>query len=169
MHDQLKGHQSPHFHIWLGTPSAFCDAIWRLGRDLGDKFIVRVLQGARMRTVGELFHEFAAALQFPYYFGGNWAALDECLMDLEWLPSAGYVLAIAEENEVLSEEPGDLPTFFGILAEAGRFWGSDANSQFVEAREREPTPFHVILHTEKRNQLMLERKLSTLGHEADEI
>jgi len=35
---------------------------------------VRLVRGHKSRAVDGLFDEFAAALQFPYYFGANWAA-----------------------------------------------------------------------------------------------
>ena len=57
-----------------------------------------------MRTLDALFDEMAAAFQFPYYFGENWDALDECLADLSWLPAAGYVILIRESSEVLALE-----------------------------------------------------------------
>jgi hypothetical protein len=50
------------------------------------RLVVRTLRGVKMQTVQQLFDEFAAALQFPWYFGENWAAFDECLTDLAWLP-----------------------------------------------------------------------------------
>lgn len=47
---------------------------------------VRTVRGSKMLTEDQLFTEVSAALQFPYYFGENWPAFDECLADLEWLP-----------------------------------------------------------------------------------
>ena len=40
-----------------------------------------------------LHGEFAAigkALRFPEWFGHNWDALTDCLLDMGWLPAAGY-------------------------------------------------------------------------------
>lgn len=48
-----------------------------------DGTVARVVRGKKSRTVSHFFDEISAALQFPYYFGENWAALDECLADLE--------------------------------------------------------------------------------------
>src|SRR5690554_1403318 len=43
----------------------------------------------------DLLRVVATALKFPDYFGMNWDALDECLVDLEWMPSSsGYVLIV---------------------------------------------------------------------------
>jgi len=122
-----------------------------------------------MRVVDEVFHECAAALQFPYYFGNNWAALDECLVDLEWLPGTGYILALAEANTILCDGRDSLPTFLRILDRAGMFWPSEPNSQFAEARERVPTPFHVIFHAQKSESAHLERMLSALGYAVDDV
>ena len=40
------------------------------------------------------FREISSALRFPYYFGNNWAALDECLTDLDWLSFSGILIVI---------------------------------------------------------------------------
>jgi len=34
-------------------------------------FVTRPVRGRKMRTVEGLYAEFAAAMQFPYYFGDN--------------------------------------------------------------------------------------------------
>ena len=34
-----------------------------------------------------LLARFAAALQFPDWFGHNWDALADCITDLSWLPA----------------------------------------------------------------------------------
>ncbi|WP_199922364.1 barstar family protein [Microterricola viridarii] len=57
---------------------------------------VRVVRGRKMRTLRPLFDEFAAALQFPLYFGENRDAFYERLSDLvgaraiEWNRITGY-------------------------------------------------------------------------------
>jgi Barstar (barnase inhibitor) len=37
-------------------------------------------------AVGFEADEMAAALEFPYYFGGNRPAFNECTSDMDWLP-----------------------------------------------------------------------------------
>jgi hypothetical protein len=46
---------------------------------------VSYLRGSRCLTEDDFFYEVSASFQFPYYFGENWAAFDECICDLEWL------------------------------------------------------------------------------------
>lgn len=81
---------------------------------------VRVLRGSRMTTRDALFDEFAAALQFPSYFGGNLDALDECLRDLECPegPTAPVVLAVTEPEALLSEAADDRVRLLRVLESA---------------------------------------------------
>ena len=43
------------------------------------------LRGKRCRTEEQFLLEVSASFQFPYYYGENWSAFDECIQDLEWL------------------------------------------------------------------------------------
>lgn len=43
------------------------------------------LRGKRCKTEDDFLIEISASLQFPYYYGENWPAFDECIQDLEWL------------------------------------------------------------------------------------
>lgn len=122
-------------------------ALARLG------YLVRSIRGVKCRSVQSMLDEFSAALQFPYYFGDNWPAFDECMNDLDWLSrsetrldfGAGIVLAVWDSGEVLSES---YPDALGILAGTLR----SANEYFATPHHRgEPwdhdaIPFHVILH-----------------------
>ena len=60
--------------------------------------VSRIVRGKNCGSISELFHEFSAALQFPYYFGNNWDALDDCLSDLAWLKSDKIVLFITNAD-----------------------------------------------------------------------
>lgn len=102
----------PRMHVFIGDASQFCNATWKISGQLPKTYQVKILQGNRMRTEAGLFQEFAAALQFPYYFGSNWDALDECLSDLEWLPADGYLLFLSEAQRVL--DTSGLPGKNGI-------------------------------------------------------
>ncbi|MEU1985291.1 barstar family protein [Nocardia sp. NPDC019395] len=89
-------------------------------------FQVRELRGSRMRTVPALFDEFAAALQFPYYFRPNKDAFDECLLNLEDTlgEAAGYVLAIRDAHEFLADTPGEREWFASVVEDCADFWPS---------------------------------------------
>lgn len=98
---------------------------------------VRFVRGRWMTDASELFHEWAAALQFPYYFGENWAAFDECLADLEWLQANAYVIVVLDAGYALPDDE-DLLVLLKILGRVATGW-SEAD-EFRPAR-----PFKVIL------------------------
>lgn len=74
--------------IHFAQPKEVATTQIEIGRDLA----VFEVDGAQIRTEADLFSAVAKEMQFPDYFGMNWDAFDECLRDMEWLPSKGYVL-----------------------------------------------------------------------------
>ena len=106
---------------------------------------VRTVRGAKMRSTVALMDEVAAALQFPHYFGGNWAALDECLADMEWLlPSKGIVLVVRDAGQVLVDDlVEELEAFVTALRNASNEYAESV--ELGEAWDRPAVPFHVVL------------------------
>jgi hypothetical protein len=100
-----------------------------------------------MRSAARLDDEFSAALQFPSYFGENWAAFDECLADLGWLPpEAGYVVVMTEPLLVLDDSPADFDVLVRTLTSVIEQWATP-----IEAGEwwdRPAVPFNVVLATD---------------------
>ena len=105
----------------------------------------RVVRGRKMRTVQALFDEFAAALQFPLYFGENMDAFDECLADLEGLAAgAGYVVLVTEPDEVLADAgEGALGWLAESLQHAASVWATPV--ELGEWWDHPGIPFHVVL------------------------
>jgi len=87
----LRSLKPPYFHLVVGSEDEFGKYAFNLNYQMSWnkewKIAVKVIRGKKMRTRADLFNELAAALQFPSYFGENWAALEECLDDLEWIPA----------------------------------------------------------------------------------
>jgi|GEM_PF-1666136 len=107
--------------------------------------VVRFIRGRKMSNVAGLHNEISAALQFPWYYGENWPALDECINDLEWLPGQAYILIFTDAEELLREEDDEVfASFICILHDAAAIW----NGQ-VESGEqiRSFAPFHVIFQS----------------------
>lgn len=112
-------------------------------RDAG--LTARVVRGRKMRTRGGLLDEFAAALQFPLYFGENEDAFNECIAELETLPAGnGYVIAITEPDELLAEEDASaFEWLVGSLRSAAKSWAQPV--EMGEWWDRPAVPFHIVL------------------------
>lgn len=81
----------------------------------------------------DLLDAFASDLEFPEYFGQNWDALSDCLMDFSWREAEGYVLVL-EGTHHLEEALGeDYDILMEILEETIKFW------------QEQDTPFWVFL------------------------
>jgi RNAse (barnase) inhibitor barstar len=75
-------------------------------------------------TRDALLRELGARLGFPDYYGVNWDAFEECLLDLSWRP--GPVLLLLEHADAL--EADALATLLEIWGQAAAFWDEAGRS-----------------------------------------
>ncbi len=122
-----------------------------------------VLRGMKMCSRAALFDEWAAALQFPYYFGGNWNAFVDCVGDLDWLRDEPVIVWIRDAIEVLADgDPDELGVFLDILHQAGDELGN-ANAL------RPARAFHVVLQYLPEQRDALDRRLVSLARVIPEV
>jgi len=70
-------------------------------------------------------------LKFPDYFGMNWDAFEDCLTDLSWFSSGGYILMIDNLQEFAQKVPRELKTAQNIFRSAAEFWREQGTPFFV--------------------------------------
>lgn len=123
----------------------------------------RVVRGHKMRNLQGLFDEFAAALQFPLYFGENTDAFDECISDLEGLgPGSGFVVTIVEPAELLADvDAGGFEWLVRSLGSATETWGLPV--QDGEWWDRPALPFHVVLAGSRDSLTSAEQRWARAG------
>jgi RNAse (barnase) inhibitor barstar len=143
-----QGH-GPYIHIHVTSPSDAFDLAIRLSATPGN--VARVVRGAKSRTAPALFDEFAAAWQFPPYFGENWDALDECLSDLDWLPARAYFLVVTNAPQLLDRMPADAFQVFAELI-----------SKTAQAGPNSAT-FRTLLQVEPADEPALAARLKAAG------
>jgi hypothetical protein len=158
--DRLVEPEKPWLHLLVMGETEACDLLSDVPSSPQEPVVTRVMRGHKGTTAADLFDEFAAALQFPCYFGENWDAFDECLTDLEWLPADAYVLLITRTIHLLEREPSEhFRQFLNILVEAGQTWSQPAEGQWP----RPPRAFHVILQCASAEEKPLRERLKAAG------
>ena len=115
-------------------------------------YVVREVRGAKMPTVEAVFDEFAAAFQFPDYFGENKDAFDECMRDLDEFVGAarGYVVVVRDAAKLLRSEPDELSWFADAIAFYAAEWSNRAD----------PVVFRVVLQDRSGSVPLDAEKLS---------
>ncbi|HUI65932.1 MAG TPA: barstar family protein [Bacteroidota bacterium] len=114
---------------------------------------VRIIRGRDCTTKADLLKEFARALDFPSYFGGNWDALEDCLTDLEWLSSESFVLVLTNADLILRNDPESWRTLASVLQSAAAHW----------ANSNPATSFHCLFHCEPGTAEDLRARLGAAG------
>ena len=165
----FKSTGTPRMHLFIGDPGQACNIAWKISSELGHAYEVKVFQGSRMRTKAGLFQEFAAALQFPYYFGNNWDALHDCLEDLQWLPADGYVLFLSDSAQLLAEDHNAVTILLQVLAQAAEYWATPMTAEHKEVRNRQAKPFHVVFNCLSEQETAMRDKLSCFPYSRSEF
>lgn|SRR5262245_2342718 len=159
--------KSPWFHLAKGSIDSMTDAAWPLATNQSSRIVVRFVRGKKMMCLDALFDECGAALQFPYYFGENWPAFDECINDLDWLPGEAYLLIITDSHKLLCKDNSELPTLLKVLQGASSRWSE--TSQITNKVVRPPAPFHTVFQCEAPEYASLRLRLELAGHAFDEM
>jgi RNAse (barnase) inhibitor barstar len=89
------------------------------------------VEGRNIARKEQLLRQFASALRFPEDFGHNWDALEECLTDLEWIDSKGYVLYYDHIDALLAADGDQFGTLVEILQDAVDSWKEDGTAFIV--------------------------------------
>jgi hypothetical protein len=154
--DPLLQPKAPWLYLLEATESEAYDRMRAVQTSATCSVAARLIRGQKATTVAALFDEFAAALQFPPYFGENWDAFDECLSDLEWLQADAYVLFILNAVRVLEKgSPEEARQFWTLLARIGAEWAKAVEGN----RPRSAKTFHAVLQCTHEDQARLRKDL----------
>ncbi len=105
------------------------------------------IRGDLCPTVKDFFREISSAMRFPYYFGWNWAALDECITDLEWLKFTCILLVIDQKDSLFLNEdsPEELvSTLIKYLGLAVEYWKSQNITMDVYLNQLRQDNYHTV-------------------------
>jgi len=121
-----------HMHVTIGDPETVRQGLAHLD-------YAYIIDGTKCRKYKALFKEFAKQLQFPDSFTHSWAALGECINDLDWLSHDAIIICLTDTGAVLNKEKNGFAVFIEVLRRA-------AVSRSAEKRGKPSLPFHVIFH-----------------------
>jgi len=88
----------------------------------------RGLQGFDVHCAGardkdSVLQAFARDLRLPEWFGGNWDALADCLMDMEAISKGpGAVVMVTGLEGLAQHAPEDYEMLMGVLRDAVTYW-----------------------------------------------
>ena len=64
----------------------------------------------------------ARALKFPDWFGKNWDALNDCLIDLSWLNGRGWVIIFENSKDLAARKPQVFHSAVEVFQSANDYW-----------------------------------------------
>jgi RNAse (barnase) inhibitor barstar len=77
---------------------------------------------ATARNKEEMLTAVGKALRFPEWFGHNWDALADCLLDRGWLPAEGYVVILDHCDGIHGRAEADFVTLMQVFQDAAEEW-----------------------------------------------
>jgi hypothetical protein len=124
--------------------------------------IVYFIRGKKCKSLSSLFDEWAAALQFPVYFGENLHAFKDCLGDLPRRNPTDHIIVIMNSNDLLEEDCECLSDFLEIITNVPVNW----EKMFPEQSTMQ---FKMVFHESKEQVENLKNKLQSLNVAYDEV
>lgn len=89
------------------------------------------LEGKKIEKKDQFLNHAAVAMKFPDHFGKNWDAFYDCLTDMEWAESNGYVIYFDHTDGFAEHHESQLETVIELFQDAVDFWKGDGKSMLV--------------------------------------
>jgi len=100
------------------------------------KMLVVPVRLPAARDKNSFLNATARALRFPAYFGHNWDAFYDCLLDLKHDEGAGTLLVLRDASGFARAEPEEFAAAVDTLADAADYWKGE-NKQLLVVVELE--------------------------------
>ncbi len=84
--------------------------------------LVQRVDLAQARDKTEMLDAIGKALGFPEWFGHNWDALNDCLLDMGWRPAEGYVILLDHCDGIHGRAEADFVTLIQMFQSAADEW-----------------------------------------------
>jgi RNAse (barnase) inhibitor barstar len=115
--------------VWFLPTHVDPKAIQKLAKSHGFAFFC--IEGKNITGKDQLMNHVATALRLPKTFGHNWDALEESLVDLEWVDDDGYVIYYDHIDPLLNAHPDQFETLVEIFRDAVESWKEDGTAMVV--------------------------------------
>lgn len=130
LRDLLSGSVPP--GIYRFHSSAAASAIQRIVAE--HEAACFVIDGRAAVDKPTLLAACARAFRVPSYFGHNWDALEECVLDLSWARGSRYVVLYDAVAVSATHDPASLEVALDILETAVEHWRATATPMYVLLR-----------------------------------
>jgi RNAse (barnase) inhibitor barstar len=115
--------------VWFLPTHVEPKAVQKLAR--AQEFAFFHIEGKNIMGKDQLMNHVATALRLPKTFGHNWDALEESLVDLEWVDDDGYVIYYDHIDGLLETHPDQFETLVEIFRDAVASWKEDGSAMIV--------------------------------------
>ena len=125
---QLLASEHPSGVYWLKTHASVAE-LQKHSRAKSLTFFH--LEGKKIEKKDQFLNHAAVAMKFPDHFGKNWDAFYDCLTDMEWAESNGYVIYFDHTDGFAEHHESQLETVIELFQDAVDFWKGDGKSMLV--------------------------------------
>jgi RNAse (barnase) inhibitor barstar len=103
------------------------------------------IEGQKIEKKDQFLNHAAVAMGFPADFGNNWDAFEDCLTDLSWVDTKGFVILFDHFDTFLQHSGGQFETAMEVFKSAATYWRGQT------------CPLFVLLHGKGGTELGLKR------------
>ena len=125
--DMLKDPETSGVYLLEESPSV--EHLEKLTSERGLAFFH--LEGQEIHDKDQFLKQVALALSFPEYFGNNWDAFSDCLTDMSWHETDGFVILYDHFDSLAKHSPRDFEMALDIFKESEEFWQNQGKALFV--------------------------------------
>jgi RNAse (barnase) inhibitor barstar len=125
--DMLKDPKTSGVYMLEESPSV--EHLEKLTSERGLAFFR--LEGQEIRDKDQFLKQASLALRFPEYFGNNWDAFADCLTDMSWHETDGFVILYDHFDSLAAHSPRDFEMALDIFKESTEFWHNRGKALFV--------------------------------------
>ena len=113
---------------WAKTHATVAE-LRKLARAKGMAFFH--LEGQKIEKKEQFLNHAAVAMKFPSHFGNNWDAFYDCLTDMDWVETEGYLIYFDHTDAFASHHESQLETVVELFQDAVDYWKGEGKPMLV--------------------------------------